>query len=226
MSSLIPDTSSLHSLANSLRGKEVSTFTSHTFVIIVSLAILDFTISIFKFVWFVAFFADMVNFCFATQDRVHNTDVVVKTEAMEAVGTNLFVFVREFGTVLHSFNTSSSLKVEAYIIFNSTSSTVDASSKAIFLKAAQNVGFLTFAIDHVETCPAFKARSISSSGCTTVLSSLSIKLAESRLFIECISVITFFTSILSLVRMTSFYVSGLNADTERVRHITLLTSEG
>ena len=93
MSSLVSDTPSLHSLANSLRGQEVSALTSNAFVIVVLLAVLDFAVSVFKFVWFVTFLADMVNFILASQDGVHDTDVVVETKSVSTVGAGLFLFI-------------------------------------------------------------------------------------------------------------------------------------
>ena len=66
LSSLVSDTSSLHSFADSLGSQEVSTFTGHTFIVIVGLAVLDFAVSIFKFVRFITFLANMINFIFAS----------------------------------------------------------------------------------------------------------------------------------------------------------------
>ena len=83
----------MHSLADSLGSQEVSTLAGDTLVVVIGLAVLNFAVSVFKFVRFVAFFANMINFISASQDGIHDTDVVVETEAMSTVSAGLFLSV-------------------------------------------------------------------------------------------------------------------------------------
>ena len=100
LSSLVPDTSSLHSLADALRGEEEAAFASNTLVVIVGLAVLDLAISTdLKFEGFVAFFADVVFLVFAAQDGVHHTDVAVETVSVGTFSADLPLAVGELDTV-------------------------------------------------------------------------------------------------------------------------------
>ena len=103
LSSLVPDTSSLHSLADAIRGKEEATFASNTLVVVVGFAVLDLAISTdLKFEGFVAFFADVVNLVFAAQDGVHHTDVAVETVSVGTFSADLPLAVGELDTVFDS----------------------------------------------------------------------------------------------------------------------------
>ena len=106
-----------------------------------------------------------------------------------------------------------------------TRSTVDANSKSIFLEATQNVRFLAFAIDHVESDFALGARTISSSECTAFFSGLGIHFTETCFFVEDIAIVALFAAWLSLVGVASFDISRLDADAERVGDVALLTSQ-
>ena len=103
LSSLVPDTSSLHSLADALRSEEEAAFASNTLVVVVGLAVLDLAISTdLKFEGFVAFFADVINLIFAAQDGVHHTNVAVETVSVGTFSADLPLAVRELDTVFDS----------------------------------------------------------------------------------------------------------------------------
>ena len=112
LSSLVSDASSLHPLANTLTGKEVATFTSNTLVVVVGLAVLNGAVSIFQLEGAVAFLANMLNFILASQDGVHDADVVVEGVSLSTVRTGLFFFIGEFNAILNGHNATTSFEEE------------------------------------------------------------------------------------------------------------------
>ena len=81
----------------------------------------------------VALLANVIDLIFAADYRILNTEVVVKTESLLAVGTDCSASVDELDTIFDGFRASSSFEVVAWIRGKSTTSAVEAGSKAVFL---------------------------------------------------------------------------------------------
>ena len=76
---------------------------------------IDVTISIIKFERFVTFMADMIDFLFATKNRILDTDVVVQTVSTKAWSTDLSDWILEMLAVFNSRQTFSWFQEETYL---------------------------------------------------------------------------------------------------------------
>lgn len=63
----------------------------------------DFTVTVADKEWFVAFFADMIDFIFAAKNRVRDANIVVQTVAVAASSTDGSGWVCETGTIFDGF---------------------------------------------------------------------------------------------------------------------------
>ena len=106
LSSLISDASCRNRLADAIGSQEVSAITSNTFIVVVGLAVIDFTVSIVEFEGFVALVTNMIDFMFAAKNGIHNTDVIVEAVATLAGCTDLSSWVLEVLTVFNCWKTS------------------------------------------------------------------------------------------------------------------------
>lgn len=90
LASLVSNTSQFHSLTDTIISKIVSAFTGCTSVFVISLTVTDITVSIVQRKRFDAFFADIIDLIFTSQNRVLGTEVVDQAEAMFAIFADCF----------------------------------------------------------------------------------------------------------------------------------------
>ena len=90
LASLVSNASQFHSLTDTIISKIVATFTGCTSVFIICLTVIDITVSIVQRKGFDAFFADVIELIFTSQNRVLGTEVVDQAEAMFAIFADCF----------------------------------------------------------------------------------------------------------------------------------------
>lgn len=112
LTSLVSNTACLHWFTKTLISQVETTLASNTFVVVISLAMMNLTVSVVKDEGLVAFLAHMVHLIFAAQNGIHHTDVVVQAEAMGTVSANLSWFICKFYAVFDGFFTRSSFKIK------------------------------------------------------------------------------------------------------------------
>lgn len=110
LSSLVADAAIFHGLADAFSSQEESAVAGDTFVVVVGLAVVDFAVAVAENEWLVAFFADVIDFILAAEDRVYDADVVVETVAVCAIGADLLSLISEFSAVLDGLDASSSFQ--------------------------------------------------------------------------------------------------------------------
>ena len=103
LTSLVSNATSFHRFADASLGQEEATITSNAFIVVVSLAVMDLAITVSQNERSVTLFADVIDLVFATQNRVHHANVVVKTVASSTVGTSLARCVGKVGALFDGF---------------------------------------------------------------------------------------------------------------------------
>ena len=111
--SLISHAAQLHTFAVSLSSQIVPALASSTAVVVIGLAVRNSAVAIVEREKRVALLANVIDLIFAADYRILNTEVVVKTESLLAVGTDCSASVDELDTIFDGFRASSSFEVVA-----------------------------------------------------------------------------------------------------------------